>query len=315
VSSARDVLPEGNADTLRQRQLHASRSVTIHDVRCRPHDHAHGPEEWSTANQIVFPRTGLFVREAAGQQVLGDSNQVLFFSKHEAYRVAHPAGCGDDCTVFCYADDVLLEAFAAFDPRVQERPEQPFSFSHSPNQPELFLLHERLRQAAYGPDNDALAVDEAALTLLAGVVGNAYRLRGTGMARATPTARLHREQAQRTQLLLAARYAEDLTLDEIAHAVHCSPFHLARLFRRQTGLSVHQYRHRLRLAEALERVLAGEQNLSALALTLGFSSHAHLSDAFQRTFGIPPSACRNALSAARLRQMSRILKVEQPRRR
>jgi AraC family transcriptional regulator len=290
--------------------------VTIHDVRCRPHDHAHGPEEWSTVNQIVFPRSGLFMREAAGEQVLGDSNQVLFFRKHEAYRVAHPAGCGDDCTVFGYADDVLLEAFAAHEPRVQERPEQPFSFSHSPNQPELFLLHERLRQATYRADSDTLALDEAALTLLAGVVKNAYRLHCKGPARATATAtlRMHREQAQRTQLLLAARFTENLTLDEIAHAVHCSPFHLARLFRRQTGLSVHQYRNRLRLAEALERVLAGEPNLSALALALGFSSHAHLSDAFQRTFGVAPSSCRNALSAARLQQMSRNLKVELPRR-
>lgn len=311
MAAARDVLPEGNAaGTLQQRRLHASASVTIHDVRCRPHDHAHGPEEWCTANQIVFPRSGLFVRDARGQSALGNPNHVLFFQKHEVYRVAHPAGHGDDCTVFCFADATLSEALTTLDPSAAERPEQPFAFNQSASEPRVFLLQERLRQAADNPQTERLALDEAALTLLDAVLESAYRKRG--VQRTTPSSHLHQEQAERTKLLLAAHFSEDLTLDQVAHAVHCSPFHLARLFRRQTGLSVHQYRHQLRLSAALERVVAGERNLSALALQLGFSSHAHLSDAFQRSFGLAPSACRKSLNTARLREMSRILKVAAP---
>lgn len=311
MARARDVLPEGNAaGTLRQRQLHASASVTIHDVRCRPHDHAHGPEEWCTANQIVFPRDGLFVRDARGQSALGNPNHVLFFQKHEVYRVSHPVGHGDDCTVFCFADSTLSEAIATLDPDVAERPDQPFPFNQCASTPRVFLLQERLRQAAENLQTERLALDEAALTLLDMVLEGAYRTRG--VQRITASSQLHREQAERTKLLLAARFREDLTLDQVAHAVHCSPFHLARLFRRQTGLSVHQYRHQLRLSAALERVVAGERNLSALALHLGFSSHSHLSDAFQRTFGMVPSACRKSLNTARLRELSRILKVPVP---
>jgi len=311
MAHARDILPEGNAaGTLQQRQLFASASCTVHDVCCRPHDRAHGPEEWCSENQVVFPRSGLFVRDARGQSVLGDPNHVLFFHKHEVYRVAHPAGHGDDCTVFCFADATLREAIATVDPRVEERPERPFPFSCAASEPRVFLLQERLRQAADNPETEPLALDEAALTLLDAVVQCAYRRRGVHPASAT--SRLHHEQAERTKLLLAARFTEDLTLAQVAEAVYCSPFHLARLFRRQTGLSVHAYRHQLRLAAALERVLCGERNLSALALQLGFSSHAHLTDAFQRTFGLPPSACRKAPSTTRLGELSRILKVALP---
>ena len=111
-----------------------------------------------------------------------------------------------------------------------------------------------------------------------------------------------------TRLLLATRFAEDLTLDDIARSVHCSAFHLGRIFRRQTGLSIHQYRHRLRLYAALDRIHAGADDLTGLALDLGFSSHSHFTDAFCRAFGLPPSVCRQQPRGS-LREMSRNLKV------
>jgi AraC-like DNA-binding protein len=107
---------------------------------------------------------------------------------------------------------------------------------------------------------------------------------------------MHREQAQRTVLFLATHLAENLSLAAIARAVHCSPFHLARLFREQSGVTIHQYRHRLRLREALRRILDGENDLSALALDLGFSSHSHLTDAFRHAFGAAPRVYRERLS-------------------
>jgi AraC-like DNA-binding protein len=109
---------------------------------------------------------------------------------------------------------------------------------------------------------------------------------------------------QRTSLFLATRFGEKLSLDVIARSIHCSPFHLARLFRQQSGVSIHQYRHRLRLREALRRIGDGEADLSALALELGFSSHSHLTDAFRQAFGLPPTACRNSLGSRRLLELS-----------
>jgi AraC-like DNA-binding protein len=111
-----------------------------------------------------------------------------------------------------------------------------------------------------------------------------------------------------TRLLLATRFTEDLTLDDISRLVHCSAFHLARIFRRETGLSIHQYRHRLRLHTALDRIHAGANDLTGLALDLGFSSHSHFTEAFHRAFGLSPSACRKQPCGS-LHEMSRNLKV------
>jgi AraC-like DNA-binding protein len=72
--------------------------------------------------------------------------------------------------------------------------------------------------------------------------------------------------------------------------VGVSAFHLARLFRRQTGFSLHGYRTRIRLLQALDRVAEARGALTDLALDLGFSSQSHFTDAFRRAFGVPPGA-------------------------
>jgi AraC-like DNA-binding protein len=84
------------------------------------------------------------------------------------------------------------------------------------------------------------------------------------------------------------------TLAELAAPLGVSPFHLARLFRRVTGSSIHQYRLELRLREAHGRLLDGERDLTALALDLGFADHAHFANAFRRRYGAPPSRVRGA---------------------
>ena len=58
-----------------------------------------------------------------------------------------------------------------------------------------------------------------------------------------------------------------------------------------TGLPVHRYLTQLRLARALVE-LPHADDLTALALSLGFSSHSQFSFAFRRAFGATPSRFR-----------------------
>ena len=94
--------------------------------------------------------------------------------------------------------------------------------------------------------------------------------------------------------------SERVTLDDVARAVHVSPFHLARIFQQQTGVPVHRYLTQLRLRASLERLADGAGDLTAVALELGFSSHSHFTDAFRREFGHSPSEMRKILEAGSL---------------
>jgi AraC-like DNA-binding protein len=71
-----------------------------------------------------------------------------------------------------------------------------------------------------------------------------------------------------------------------------SPFHLARTFRAEAGLPVHQFLLRLRTTTVLARLGDPSLPLSVLAHELGFASHAHLTTAFRRVFGVAPSWVR-----------------------
>jgi AraC family transcriptional regulator len=282
----------------------------MYDVCCRPSSFERGREEWSRAHQLVFPRRGVFEREVRGERLIADSNHVLFFNRDQAYRVAHPAGAGDDCTVFTFEEELLWEAVRSQDPAWADAGRAAFRFSHTLNTQAVFLLQDQLRRLALTATGERLALDEAAVQLLGAVLHGAYCSHGIAPRLAPKqTLRAHHEQVRRTSLFLATHFREGLALHDVARAVHCSPFHLARLFRRHSGLTIHQYRQRLRLREGLRRLAESETDLSALSLELGFSSHSHFSDSFRQAFGLSPSACRKSLSCRRLRELSKNMEV------
>lgn len=122
------------------------------------------------------------------------------------------------------------------------------------------------------------------------------------LSHARPVARIEGRSApavQRAQRFIVARTAvagvAPWTLNDVADAACCSLFHLARSFRKHTGLSLHGYRQRLRLAAALQRLEEGERDLAALAHELGYSSQSHLGAAFVRELGVTPAQARREL--------------------
>jgi AraC-like DNA-binding protein len=87
---------------------------------------------------------------------------------------------------------------------------------------------------------------------------------------------------------------ERWSLTGIAAQLHVSPAYLTDLFRRHEGVSIARYQRRLRLSRALVE-LPHTADIAALALDLGFSSHAHFSTAFRATYGETPSRYRQRL--------------------
>jgi AraC-like DNA-binding protein len=101
---------------------------------------------------------------------------------------------------------------------------------------------------------------------------------------------------RRAKELLEAELANPIRLGHVARAVGASPAYLTDLFRRLEGVSMHRYVAQLRLARALVE-LPHADDLSTLALEVGFSSHSHFTAAFRRAFGCTPSQFRRAARA------------------
>lgn len=276
---------------------------------CRACKGGPAAEEQSGLDSVVLMRRGAFRRHFGSRSVTADVNQVAFFAKGSVHRVSHPADCGDRGTILSAPPRILGEIARELDPAAEER-QAFFPAATAPCGPALYWRHRaflRRLEAALLEPLDALEADIATLQLIADALHAAHERRGAaGTARRRSTQDDHAETTEAAKAWLAAHAAESVSLDDVAAAVHASPFHLARLFHRHAGMPVHRYLVRLRLRSALERLLDGGEPLSDVALLAGFASHAHLSSAFRREFGVTPSEVRR--DSARALQLSKNLK-------
>jgi AraC family transcriptional regulator len=95
--------------------------------------------------------------------------------------------------------------------------------------------------------------------------------------------------------LMHANLGGNLDLATLAGESGYSRAHFLCKFRTATGQTPHQYLMELRLAKAQALIAGGRMRLIDIAAACGFSSHAHLTTAFQSKFGLSPSAYRRAL--------------------
>lgn len=306
------------------RSLCDSPLVTVRDYRCRIGCGGPGGEEQPGANQIVLMRYGAFRKHFGRRSVTADVNQAVFFSKESTYRVSHPADCGDRGTIFVPSPRSLNDIVSELDPTIDEHPERPFPFVTGPCASGVFWRHRGLAQRletavdnqsslAGAPAADLLWIEVTALQIIADVLEAAFTRHGlaapSGNRRREGTEADQADRVEKAKAYLASRMSERVTLDDIARAVGASPFHLARLFQRRTGAPLHRYLMCMRLRASLERLAEGANDLTALALELGFSSHSHFTDSFRREFGRTPSDVRRGASRRGLREMSKNLEV------
>jgi AraC-like DNA-binding protein len=297
--------------SLHSQTLYRNDVLSVHAVRCRPEDHRCGGEEVSATPGLAFVRRGAFVKHVGGRECLADPHQVVFFADRQPYRVSHPVAGGDDCLAIHFTQESLRSLGCASLLRRQDRREPVFVRQTAPVRTTQHLKQQVLRWlmrlARPAPD---LRLDEMLCELVEEVIQGAET--DDQSDHRAETAEAHQKLVFRTKALLNSRFTERLPLAELARDVSASPFHLCRVFRQGTGLSLHAYRLQLRLRTALEHLAEGERDTTLLALRLGFSSRGHLSDSFRRVFGMSIEGFRQIKSVARFRELSKILGAQCP---
>ena len=293
------------------RSLYKSPILEVSDYCCHLTNHDPGTEETSADNAIVLMRRGAFARHFGRRKATADVNQAVFFSKDSVYRVSHPADCGDRGTTFVIAPRILNDIVREIDPTIDEHPEQPFQFATGPCDRQIFWRHRELVQRLENAEEEPfehLWVDVTALQLVADVLESSFEKHGSPQkARRKSTDADHSEKAEAAKEFLSGRMAEQIMLTDIARAVGASPFNFARIFQRHTGVPVHRYLTLLRLRASLERLSDDGDDLTVVALDLGFSSHSHFTSVFKREFGLAPSEVRSRIKRNELREMSKNL--------
>ncbi len=257
-----------------RRTLHDGALARVTDVSAPASE---PPSGHSDQFQIALPYHGLFGYRVGSRTGLFDAQRMLFVTAGRDYADSHPVeGLGHATLVVTPAPALLEELCGSAAPR--DHPA--FRRVSLPTSADIRLRTQELRRL--GQDvPDPLRDEESVVATL----GEALRAGFLEPARAIPCV------IDRAKQVLHAFGFERLTLDRIAREVGVSPAYLTQAFTRAEGQPLYRYQLGLRLNRALVE-LPHSNDITALALDLGFSSHAHFSTAFKASFGQSPSQYR-----------------------
>ena len=265
--------------------LLATPTVAVRDVCCAGRCKARGAEECASATQFVFPYRGVYVRHLDSDMAVAEASQMLCFNPGEGYRISHPVAGGDACLSLTVDETQLREMTPSS--LLRDGPAFAFAEQRLAIDPRAQALVALLRHGLASGLIEPLEAEGLLLTLVS-------RSLGPRTTRAAASTRQRRHLVDRAKLLLASDLSRRWTLAEIAAEIGGSPVYLTQAFQRVEGLPLYRYQLQLRLARALDR-LPHEDDLSALAHELGFSSHSHFASAFRQTYGRSPSEFQRAL--------------------
>ncbi len=102
----------------------------------------------------------------------------------------------------------------------------------------------------------------------------------------------------RAKDLADARYAEPLSVEDLARAAGLSRAHFSREFRRAFGEPPHAYLMTRRLERAAALLRGTDRSVAEVCLDVGLVGLGSFTTAFTRTFGVPPTAYRAAFPPA-----------------
>jgi AraC family transcriptional regulator len=97
---------------------------------------------------------------------------------------------------------------------------------------------------------------------------------------------------RRIKELVRAKMEDDLSLDEMAQSVGLSTAHFARMFRKSTGETPHQFVLRQRIERAKAMLRAPNARVLDVAVACGFKTQQHFAQVFCDVCGVSPTRYR-----------------------
>jgi AraC-like DNA-binding protein len=155
-------------------------------------------------------------------------------------------------------------------------------------------LHGALLGGATSLRRDEMLAD----TIRTAVRQAATRPGAPALTAASTTAADARRVARRARDLIASRYLEDMTTDDLAAVTGRSRFTVHRAFTHLYGMAPSDYQRQLRLRAARSLIAEGRP-ISEAAVEAGFADQSHLSRWFTRCYGVTPGRYQRAISAQR----------------
>jgi AraC-like DNA-binding protein len=256
--------------------------VVDHD--CRKPAGTRGSYEYSIDYGLVLVRRGGYWREVNGRGAYLGPTDVFFERPFVEQRIEHHRETGDRCTSLWLSESAVCAL--AGDISVHDEP--------IPTTPVIDLRHRELI-VALRRGIDRFEFDERLAELVGALAECAVPGRFT--ARRSTTRANHDRLVQHAREAIVADPA-GADFRDLALALGHTRFHVSRVFSRTTGMTLSQFRNRVRVAIAFERLADGHENLAILSADLGFVDQSHLSRVVHANTGERLGALRHRLGGS-----------------
>jgi AraC family transcriptional regulator len=280
-----------------RRSLFESETLQIGLFEARPRSDACGDVEWQKSNVVVLPFSGVFSKhDAPGRSVIGTPSHAVFIAANTPYRLSFPGAIGDRALIFRF-DETLA-------PDRLDHPGREALKSNGLLPSGAIMLRQLLWNRLQEGDVDQFETEAVGLDLLnmslTSMRTDDNSLRRSALARRTAG-------VERVKEAIALVPAHKWTIAKLAGIANLSPFHLCRVFHQIAGTSLYDYVLRERLTCALDAVLDRGEDITAIALDAGFSSHSHFTARFKSFFNCTPMAFRHLATAKRIAELRKIV--------
>ncbi len=269
--------------------LYHSESLAIGVFDC-PREHLSFQDSGPTAEDIVvFPRYPVYIKHTGKREVLANHQVVTLYNKGQTYQRQPVAAYGDYSVWFHFPREILVAAMEEVGQANSKMDSQPFVEVCRVSNRATFLKERLLYQYLKQCDQpSALLVEDAALQLL-GQLFSTDELQWIDRKARKNTVCRHQDMVAHCLALLTQGLDQRLTLSELSTQIGTTPFHLSRVFKSQTGQSIHQYLLQLRLRNAVDAIFEQpKQRLTDIAMNLGFATPSHFAQSFRYHFGMSP---------------------------
>ena len=106
---------------------------------------------------------------------------------------------------------------------------------------------------------------------------------------------------------------DDLSLDDMAQSVGLSTAHFARMFRKSTGETPHQFVTRQRIERAKAMLRAPDVRVLDVAVACGFKTQQHFAQVFRDVGRVSPTAYRQDFLGSEVPSTSETCSEDTPR--
>ena len=98
--------------------------------------------------------------------------------------------------------------------------------------------------------------------------------------------------AQRIKDYIDKHFADEFSLQQMADALHVSPYYLAHICKEVTGYSPLQYVLRRRIGEAQTLLITTDLPVTRIASQVGYDNPSHFNAQFSKAVGMAPRTFR-----------------------